>query len=859
MQSSSLEARPDPDEESRHASLKATSPHGLKAALRSLESLLALKSWRRTGHHRSVEFRSIKAPEVSPVTHQTTNFPADSVSTESNSNTKFRPTIDLHIDSVPDGHCPSPSALSTDVPHATKISSVSPAVTGTPSGTDTIIASQSSTIETLSSTSAGSGASKSTECRALAKLADTGNQSPTATTPPAQDVPASPARIVTTLASQEYQLHCFNRELGLYYSLNHWPQTHPRLGDGKFLIERLARDLLRPVTLACKKKHIPLTDTAINPDLRLSGRVSPGQDKIELHPTVWINCTSKPILTLVKNALKEPHLTWLSGEHIEVHDSLRFNKRTIRIEGLDLSRGFRFAEAYRIHLHIKDPGYKTSACGLVLCTTITTGGNIVDQWVSRLGGLLDLDGAIYASSTAHGILDILLASSLDPPAKEGSTDTAADTLGPEHKPGDHDATNATDSKPESGGSYVTRGSDIDRAVRGLPKSGDSRGMTEWHPIPNAITFDFIQAALPDTSQTWSLSDVVRPHDFALFDLGEDLREKLQNSYVHNSSPNFVDRHLEDESLPGWSQEVSVLLGHDTTRGRILPGSSTIFMAGVEFSTKKIIVERPLAPGTSGSWVAYDCSLCGTVIASYESERIAHIITAQKLFHDIKTSLPKTRSVRVPKLQVEMGTNIEADDHDGRTPLHRAAEMGREADVRALVHLGADKDAKDRYGKTPLYIAAENGHKAIVRTLVELETDKEAKNRYMKTLLHLAAKTGHEAVIRILIELGADKDGRDWCRRTPLHLAAENGHELVVKTLVELGANKDMEDGYTKTPLHLAAETGHEAVVKTLVELGANKDAKDMYGETPLYYAAKMGHEGICKILTTEVRLTMRLP
>jgi acyl-CoA-binding protein len=62
--------------------------------------------------------------------------------------------------------------------------------------------------------------------------------------------------------------------------------------------------------------------------------------------------------------------------------------------------------------------------------------------------------------------------------------------------------------------------------------------------------------------------------------------------------------------------------------------------------------------------------------------------------------------------------IAARDADGATPLHFAADRGREGAVRLLcAHYGADPSAGDGDGSTPLHYAAAGGHEACSAVLL----------------------------------------------------------------------------------------------------------------------------------------------
>lgn len=154
--------------------------------------------------------------------------------------------------------------------------------------------------------------------------------------------------------------------------------------------------------------------------------------------------------------------------------------------------------------------------------------------------------------------------------------------------------------------------------------------------------------------------------------------------------------------------------------------------------------------------------------------------------------------------------------------------------------GTDPNAPDRLGRTPLHIAAEFFNMpAVFTTLIEAGADPNATDHFGETPLHTAATfTKVPAVITTLVEAGAAISTPNGLGRTPLHAAArQNRVAAIITTLIVAGADPNAPDHSGFTPLHMAAAyTRVPAVIFALVDGGADPVAKDEFGRTPLYLA-----------------------
>ncbi len=77
-----------------------------------------------------------------------------------------------------------------------------------------------------------------------------------------------------------------------------------------------------------------------------------------------------------------------------------------------------------------------------------------------------------------------------------------------------------------------------------------------------------------------------------------------------------------------------------------------------------------------------------------------------------------RQRAIAHLLIAKGSDVNAVDRRGKTPLLYAAAASESELVRALVEAGADIDFRDRSGATPTWYAAGFGDFAATRTLVE---------------------------------------------------------------------------------------------------------------------------------------------
>ena len=79
-----------------------------------------------------------------------------------------------------------------------------------------------------------------------------------------------------------------------------------------------------------------------------------------------------------------------------------------------------------------------------------------------------------------------------------------------------------------------------------------------------------------------------------------------------------------------------------------------------------------------------------------------------MFEDIKNG-----NIEGVKLAIANGSDVNAKDEFGSTPLDGAVYDGHKEISELLIASGANANAKDEDGATPLHLAADTGHKDIV--------------------------------------------------------------------------------------------------------------------------------------------------
>lgn len=219
----------------------------------------------------------------------------------------------------------------------------------------------------------------------------------------------------------------------------------------------------------------------------------------------------------------------------------------------------------------------------------------------------------------------------------------------------------------------------------------------------------------------------------------------------------------------------------------------------------------------------------------EKETALHMVAGFKPSEGTDTA---TGMARVATSLLQHGADINAQDGNGNTPLHRCIEA-KNADVFSLFlgNNALNLELKNNDQLTPLGFALHTSagpytKDSFAAQLVDHGANLDAVNKITgDTQLHLTAQAGNEDAGIFLVERGAQCNLSNNKGEGALHVACQTGLARLVRTMLDHGAdpNKqtlgsaldDEEARYLQTPLHLAVFSKHVGAVRSILEYKGN--------------------------------------
>lgn len=178
-------------------------------------------------------------------------------------------------------------------------------------------------------------------------------------------------------------------------------------------------------------------------------------------------------------------------------------------------------------------------------------------------------------------------------------------------------------------------------------------------------------------------------------------------------------------------------------------------------------------------------------------------------------------------------------------LYRAVYDGNINQLQRHIAAGSDLDARDPDGNTPLHVAALQGQIVMVEMLIEHGAAIDARNSGNATPLELALTKGRTQLAEVLLRGGATFDPDAMLHEMVTEQVADRD---VYRFLMKHRANIDARDAAGNTPLHRAAQLGYRLTAKQLIANGADINARNPEGATPLALAVAAGQGETAQLL-----------
>uniref|UniRef100_A0A673GLN3 Ankyrin repeat and FYVE domain containing 1 n=1 Tax=Sinocyclocheilus rhinocerous TaxID=307959 RepID=A0A673GLN3_9TELE len=210
---------------------------------------------------------------------------------------------------------------------------------------------------------------------------------------------------------------------------------------------------------------------------------------------------------------------------------------------------------------------------------------------------------------------------------------------------------------------------------------------------------------------------------------------------------------------------------------------------------------------------------------------------------------------VAQCLLEFGANVNAQDSEGRAPIHVAISNQQSIIIQLLIsHPEIRLNIRDRQGMTPFACAMTHKNNKAAEAILKREPGAaEQVDNKGRNFLHVAVQNSDIESVLFLISVQANVNSRvqDSAKLSPLHLAVQAGSEIIVRNLLLAGAKVNELTKHRQTALHLAAQLDLSTICSVLIENGVDFAAVDENGSNALHLAVMQGRLNNVRALLTE--------
>uniref|UniRef100_A0A1I8HXA5 ANK_REP_REGION domain-containing protein n=1 Tax=Macrostomum lignano TaxID=282301 RepID=A0A1I8HXA5_9PLAT len=269
-------------------------------------------------------------------------------------------------------------------------------------------------------------------------------------------------------------------------------------------------------------------------------------------------------------------------------------------------------------------------------------------------------------------------------------------------------------------------------------------------------------------------------------------------------------------------------------------------------------------------------------------------------HLVKSKLPpgcvsKKLAIKCLSKFFESGTDVNAQNNEGKGALHFAAEVGSKEMIRFLLSKGALIDLKDKHGETPVFGAIRRGKEKVAELLLDRGASASSTNNNGLSVFSLAVAVNSVKVVELLRQTEASLSIDHVVDELKLedifkfqnvkHLEfllsrdfdgkkRENGmtilHHLILAGDIQLlrAVRRNPKCSFLKeivndqdadgnSALHLALMTGRLDMAAVLSDLQCRTDLRNARGHLPLHVAVSENKLSLVRWLFDHCKISVR--